>query len=221
MIHNHPDEAMLVEYVAGALSLAPSIAVTTHLQFCQACGEGVQSLNHLGGELLDTGPNETVSDDLLQGVLLKLDTSDSAPERAKRDDSRAMDHQYEQLPLYIRQLLPDEPLQWSFLSPSLRHSAISVGEDSYELALHRIKAGGKAPEHDHSGQEITVVLTGCFSDDDGLYQPGDFIVREPGEVHRPLASQNEECICLSVLAAPIKLTGLKRVVNPFLTFNPC
>jgi len=43
------------------------------------------------------------------------------------------------------------------------------------MALHRIKAGGKAPEHDHKGTEITVVLTGSFSDEDDIYQPGDFI----------------------------------------------
>ena len=50
--------------------------------------------------------------------------------------------------------------------------------------------------------------------------PGDFIVREPGDVHRPRATQQAECICLSVLEAPIQLTGIKKVLNPFLRFSP-
>ena len=95
-----------------------------------------------------------------------------------------------------------------------------MGEKDYEVALHRIDAGGKAPEHDHRGREITVVLTGSFSDEDGVYQPGDFLVREPGDTHRPFAARNEDCICLSVLEAPIKLTGIKRILNPFLSFTP-
>ena len=95
-----------------------------------------------------------------------------------------------------------------------------MGERRYELALHKIDAGGKVPDHDHRGQEITVVLKGSFSDEDGVYQPGDFLVREPGESHRPMAAQNDDCICLSVLEAPIKLKGLKSLLNPFLSFSP-
>ena len=45
-------------------------------------------------------------------------------------------------------------------------------------------------------------------------------MREPGDVHRPSATQDQACICLSVLSAPIKLTGIKQVLNPFMQFNP-
>ena len=123
------------------------------------------------------------------------------------------------LPKYVRGLLPNS-LRWRNLSSSLKVAPISVGETNHELALHKISAGGRAPDHGHNGQEITVVLKGSFSDDDGVYQTGDFLIKEPGESHRPIAAQNEDCICLSVLAAPIKLKGLKRVFNPFLSFSP-
>jgi len=63
-------------------------------------------------------------------------------------------------------------------------------------------------------------LTGSFSDEEGVYHPGDFLVKEPGNIHRPFAARNQECICLSVLEAPIRLTGMKRVLNPFLSFTP-
>jgi len=220
MVNRHPDSELLVEYTSGSLSLAPSVSVTTHLQFCENCSHTVESLKHIGGDILEDAEAIPVSEDLLEKVFLGIDESPKDPETGFSVTGKAVDDVAHVLPRYVQQLLPEGKLQWRFLSPSLRLATISVGEDRHELALHRIKAGGKAPEHNHRGQEITVVLTGCFSDEDGVYQPGDFVVREPGDVHRPYAAQNEECICLSVLSAPIKLTCFKRVFNPFLGFAP-
>ena len=75
--------------------------------------------------------------------------------------------------------------------------------------------------HDHKGREITLVLYGSFSDADGVYEEGDFIVREPGDIHSPQATLDDECICLSVVEAPIRLVGpVMRGLNPFLSFKP-
>ncbi len=220
MVSRHPDPELLVEYTTGSLSLAPSVSVTTHLQFCENCSRAVESLKHIGGDILEGVEAIPVSEGLLEKVFLGIDESPRESKTEFGASDRAVDDVAGALPRYVQQLLPEGNLRWRFLSPSLRHATVSVGEDRHELALHRIQAGGKAPEHNHRGQEITVVLTGCFSDEDGVYEPGDFVVREPGDIHRPFAAQNEECICLSVLSAPIQLTGLKRLFNPFLRFAP-
>ena len=219
MINRHPESDLLVEYVSGSLSVAPCISVTTHLQYCKQCSDSVESLGEIGGELLTTAEAVPVSDELFDRVITSLDSlvkeePSDEPQRQCSDTISA------ELPEFVQRLLPDGELDWRRLSPSLKVARISVGEEKYELALHRIDAGGKAPEHDHLGKEITVVLTGSFSDEDGVYQPGDFLVREAGDTHRPFAARNQECICLSVLEAPIRLTGIKRVLNPFLSFTP-
>jgi putative transcriptional regulator len=219
MINRHPDPDLLVEYASGSLSIAPCISITTHLQYCKQCCDSVESLGEIGGELLITSEAVPVSDDLFDRILERVDSvvEEVTPQAPHRQCSDTVSPQ---LPEFLQRLLPDGDLDWRRLSPSLKVAPISVGEQEYELALHRIDAGGKAPEHDHGGKEITVVLTGSFSDEDGVYQPGDFLVREPGNTHRPFAARNQECICLSVLEAPIKLTGMKRVLNPFLSFTP-
>jgi len=219
MINRHPDPDLLVEYASGSLSIAPCISITTHLQYCKQCCDSVESLGEIGGELLITAEAVPVSDDLFDRILERVESvaEEVTPQASPRHCS---DMVSPQLPEYLQRLLPDGELDWRRLSPSLKVAPIRVGEQEFELALHRIDAGGKAPEHDHGGKEITVVLTGSFSDEDGVYQPGDFLVREPGNTHRPFAARNQECICLSVLAAPIKLTGMKRVLNPFLSFTP-
>ena len=219
MINRHPESDLLVEYASGSLSVAPCISVTTHLQYCKQCSDSVESLGEIGGELLTTAQAVPVSDELFDRVIASLDSlveekPSDEPQRQCSDSISA------ELPEFVQRLLPDGELDWRRLSPSLKFAPISVGEEEYELALHRIDAGGKAPEHDHLGKEITVVLTGSFSDEEGVYQPGDFLVREAGDTHRPFAARNQECICLSVLEAPIKLTGIKRVLNPFLSFTP-
>ena len=218
MITRHPDNSFLLEYASGSLPLAPCIAVTTHLQFCDVCRADVDSLNSLGGELLNSSDEAAVSAELLDNVLACLD---EAPQtEISEPTQRDIDDIATELPDYVQHLLPNGPMQWRTLSPSLKVTAVPVGETRNELALHRIKAGGKAPEHDHHGRELTVVLTGSFSDEDGIYQEGDFMVREPGDIHRPQAARHTECVCLSVLEAPIKLTGIKRVLNPFMRFTP-
>ena len=219
MINRHPESDLLVEYVSGSLSVAPCISVTTHLQYCKQCSDSVESLGEIGGELLTTVEAVPVSDELFDRVIASLDSlveeePSDEPQRQCSDTISA------ELPEFVQRLLPDGELDWRRLSPSLKVAPISVGEEVYELALHRIDAGGKAPEHNHLGQEITVVLTGSFSDEDGVYQAGDFLVRQPGDTHRPFAARNQECICLSVLEAPIRLTGIKRILNPFLSFTP-
>lgn len=59
------------------------------------------------------------------------------------------------------------------------------------------------PHHSHTGDQITVVLEGSFSDEDRIYRKGDFILRDSRDRHKPIVSPKCECICLMVLAGPI------------------
>ena len=221
MINKCPDETLLVEYASGALSTAPSIAVTTHLKYCDKCANAVRALGFIGGSLLECLEEEEVSTGLLGKVFDCIDSQEDEPISVKaRKKSLTVDSVASGLPDFVRNLLPSEDLDWRNLTSSLEVAPIRIGEENFELSLHRIHPGGKAPEHDHRGKEITVVLRGSFSDEDGVYHPGDFLVREEGDTHRPYAARNEECVCLSVLEAPIKLTGIKRVFNPFISFSP-
>ncbi len=117
-------------------------------------------------------------------------------------------------------LVNDRQFTWEKINRSLSIGRIKIDDPVREVALHRLEAGGKVGNHDHKGREITVVLTGSFSDQDGLYLPGDFLVREPGEDHQPIASKDGSCVCLSVLEAPVKFTGFSRLINPFLRLKP-
>ena len=223
MIKHHPSTALLTDYTVGSLSVAPAVSVTTHLKYCQQCRDTVGSLKQLGGALLCEAEPAQVSNDLLSQTLDRLDADESEmalAEGASEIHEFELTDELKGIPEYLNQFLPRNGLNWRKLSSSVTVAPISVGETRYELALHKICAGGQTPVHDHNGVEYTVVLKGSFSDEDGMYNEGDFLIREPGDVHRPFATQHEDCICLSVLEAPIRLKGLGRVLNPFMRFQP-
>ena len=223
MIKHHPSTALLTDYTVGSLSVAPAVSVTTHLKFCQQCRDSVGSLKQLGGALLCEAEPSPISDNLLSQTLGRLEAEENeAPlaEGASEVQDFELSEELKGIPDYLNQFLPRNGLNWRKLSSSVTVAPISVGETQYELALHKICAGGQTPAHDHNGVEYTVVLKGSFSDEDGMYNEGDFLIREPGDVHRPFATQHEDCICLSVLEAPIRLKGLGRVLNPFMRFQP-
>lgn len=209
----HPDVDMLTEYSAGSLPLAQSACVSAHLNYCTQCGRTVEQLEDVGAALFDGLPSEPVSDAQLNAVLARLD--DEPPLRHSKadntDDSRT--------PGILQRLMKGNyrELDWKKVTKSLSISYLKTGDPNYEFALYHIKAGGRIPEHTHRGSEMTLVLEGGFSDADGNYHEGDFLFRQPGDVHAPTAVQSEDCICVAVLDAPLKFTGWKhRWMNPFL-----
>lgn len=208
----HPEYSWLEQYAAGTLSVPVALCVATHLAFCSECRRQIAVMQGLGGVLVEQLAPVPVSEQLLEKILLRIDNA-PAPVAAVVDGGSI-----DRIPQPLRKLVPNgyDRLVWSRILPVLQEARLAE-EEGYRVALHRIKAGGKVPRHDHRGEEFTVVVRGSFSDESGVYVGGDFLLREAGQVHRPLAAQNEECICLTVQQGPVRFTGLLwRCLNPLL-----
>lgn len=239
MSHFHPDIHWLTDYAAGNLPLSQALCISVHLSFCSQCRNDIEQLNSLGGMIFsdtsntlnnDTDDSSTPISDSARLKMLDLITSQepnsggplSAVSEAVNVSASSPAEQAS-LPRCLDKLLTGgvDQLEWKKLSSSLSVARLAAGDTEREVALHKIKAGGGVANHDHTGREVTVVLTGSFSDQNGLYLPGDFLVKEAGEPHKPMASADSECVCLSVLDAPVKFTGaLARLLNPFLRIYP-
>jgi putative transcriptional regulator len=111
-------------------------------------------------------------------------------------------------------------LSWVKLGNSLRIAPVDIGCKSRQTAIYDIKAGRPMPEHEHRGEEITVLLKGSFSDAEGKYVKGDFVVRYAGERHQPTATLDTDCICLVSLEQPVKARSLwYRLMEPFVQYR--
>ncbi len=227
MIHFHPDDNLLTEYSAGALDRGLAIAVKAHLSLCPQCRTKLSQLNLIGSAMLES--ETTVDDDnaaSFAALMKRIHTLPTASSDARSDEDAEVDSakhvKSKRFPPVVSKLLDNTgELRWKAISPSLRQANLQSGQDKYEVCLHKIRKGGRVVEHDHHGQEVTLILEGAFSDEQGTYRAGDFLVREPGEVHRPTATQDQDCLCLTVVAAPVRVKGLLGMfVNPFIRFQP-
>jgi putative transcriptional regulator len=215
-IKHHPSRVMLVDFSAGNLGTAESICVSAHLHFCDQCRNELMRLDQVASKLMSEAEPQIIGEDLFDSVMSKIDALPEDTTIRKSDEKS-------EFPYPVAKLIAEteSPLDWRRMSSSVDVARFQTGQNSYEVALHRICAGGKTPHHGHNGTEFTVVLKGSFSDEQAVYSEGDFLLREPGDEHQPMGAQNGECICLSALAAPIKLSSpLGFLMKPWLRINP-
>lgn len=229
MITYHPDDNLLTEYASGSLAMALGLIVCAHLQACPNCRKRVEQLNKLGATILTHSVAEAVQPESFAQLMMRIrnqdtdvDASDKTIEPQALHSVYMNDPLFKRVPKVIAKLLPrDGKLKWQRVSKGLKSARLVTGQKQYEVAFQRITSGNKVVEHDHRGLEVTLILCGSFSDEDGVYSEGDFLVRTPGEVHRPTATLNQDCLCISVVEAPVKVTGLfGKLINPFLSFRP-
>ena len=215
-IKHHPSRAMLVDFSAGNLGTAESICVSAHLHFCDQCRNELMRLDQVASQLMTEAEPQTIDEDLFDSVMSKIDALPEAPTKVETEEKS-------DFPLTVTKLIneTESAPSWRRMSSSVDVARVRTGQNKYEVALHRICAGGKTPHHGHNGTEFTVVLKGSFSDEQAVYSEGDFLLRGPGDKHQPMGAQNGECICLSALEAPIKLSSpLGFLMKPWLRINP-
>lgn len=221
----HVSEEHLMDYAAGAASEPVSLLVATHLALCPECRAKVADYERIGGAMLEDCPPAGLTDAALDAVLARLDEApvSNMPARAAvRKPSSSFDEATRRiLPEPLRSYLGENlgALPWRKVTRSLQEIELPLGDSGYRTRLLRIKAGHAMPEHTHGGSEMTLVLAGGFSDATGHYGRGDVSIADDALVHRPVADPGEDCICLAVTDAPLKLTGpVGRVINLFMRY---
>jgi putative transcriptional regulator len=115
---------------------------------------------------------------------------------------------------YIGRDLPE--IRWKTILPGVKEFKIEETERG-EAVLYWIKPGRKMPSHTHEGSEFTLVLKGGFEDGNGHYRRGDIAIADQDVDHKPVADEDEDCICFAVTDAPLRLTGpVGRILQKFL-----
>lgn len=211
--NHHPETEMLAAFAAGSLSLAMSMGVSAHLDYCSVCRHNVNRLKNLGGSLLESlTPAPTDGDRLKERVLARLgDTRTEAASPSVQSQGN--------IPRCLQRFVTGdyEDLKWQSKTAAIKSLPLCRDERNGVVSLLKIMPGGKVGHHGHLGEEVTLVLEGSFSDEAGVYRQGDFVLRDRGDQHNPIATRHAPCICLTIQDAPIQFTGVvARLLNPFL-----
>lgn len=191
-----------MDYASGSLREPVALLVATHLAFCPLCRDEVARLESLGGALLADLDPEPVAPDALARALERLDEPGAppAPGPAADRDPR--------LPRPLRDYTDGglDRLTWTRRG-NFSEARLLADFPGFTTRLLRIRGGLALPRHSHEGGELALVLAGGFTDAGGHYLRGDVALADAKVDHRPIADPGEDCLCLVVTDAPLRLTG--------------
>ncbi|EMP54147.1 anti-sigma factor ChrR [Marinobacter santoriniensis NKSG1] len=211
MTRHHPDSLSLMEYSAGNLSEPHALCIRLHLDKCPHCRSRVDTLDSLGAVMMEEQPKVSVSESMFDDILARISTEPASEPVTPSLPKVGV------LQKLLGEDLNSLPWKRQLGDVSVLDISEKFPDQKEQVVLQKLAAGGKAPAHTHRGEETTIVLQGAFADQKGVFNQWDFVVLTDQDEHKPVAVGCEDCITLSVLSAPVKLTGtFTRFLNPFL-----
>ncbi len=209
MIAHHPTVDMLLDYSAGSLAVGPRLVVAAHAALCADCRQQLERFETVGGAMLSAIEPVAVSENLLPRIMAAIDQLPAQKPEQPRGELAKI------LPFPLRRYV-DSSAKWRRAGLGIDEIELPLASQQHRASLLRIRAGRSMAVHRHVGVEYTVVLAGSFRDAGVQYGVGDLCLAASPE-HMPVADASQDCICLTVLDAPVILTGaLGRLLNPLL-----
>lgn len=227
MIKHHPTFELLQNFVNGDLPASLSAGVAIHADMCSQCQA---KINQLTEQVAEASFEQSflhkfvVNDEDDMAELAELDfdsiideiTASSDVEPVKiYNDEQLIDFKGSQyvLPKAIRNVELGKTAQIGKLS----RARLQLDEGEIHTSLLHIDPGGSVPEHTHNGFELTLLLAGSFSDDQGEYVAGDFIMLDKRHQHHPVSEHG--CLCYTVANDSLHFTqGINKLLNPIGSF---
>lgn len=209
-INHHLTDALLMAYSAGTLPEAFSLAVAAHVSMCDECRARLASFDSVGGALIEQTETAEMAPGSLAATLALIDAAPQMPEPAEP-------HRNGVLPRPVQDYVGGdlEAVKWRPIGMGVKQAILPTTQDATARLLF-IPAGTALPDHGHKGMELTLVLQGAFSDEDGRFARGDIEVADAAVDHKPVADTSEDCICLAVTDAPLRFKSLlPRMAQPF------
>lgn len=213
---HHPSEATLLTYAAGSLREGLALVVASHLSFCGTCRDMIAAGELIGGNLLDLLEPKSLTVGARARVLAAVGVA-AMPTPAASPPTRAVDPL---LPAPLARYLNFDlgAIPWRMLGPGLRHFEVLPRDllQGANLRLLRIAPGQRLPRHSHAGTELTLVLTGSYTDELGRFVRGDVAETDDEITHEPVSDRDEDCICLIATEGPLKFDSMiARVFQRF------
>jgi putative transcriptional regulator len=216
-------DVLLMNYAAGRLCPHDALIVAAHVALNAAARRRVAEFEALGGQLMCSGKPAEVTRECLSRILDRIgQTPEKIPAPAPCDEKKAADlHIPAVVYTLITSFCAQDDYGWAQISRGVTKIDLKPecarSNARKRLRLMRLAPHEATPAHAHTGRELTLVLEGGFSDDDGHYSRGDIIIiDDPALVHQPTAT-SEGCVCLSVTEAPLRFVDpLYRLLNAFL-----
>jgi putative transcriptional regulator len=230
MIKHHPKLELLQSFVRGDLPASLSIGITLHADMCPICQEKIIHLTEQLAEqcfeepivylddfaLNDQGSefDYQLEDQFLSSMMNNITFSDEIDDVVVPIE-RTVSFRGKAYPLPT--VLNNIEMGKTANIGKLSRARLQLNENEIHSNLLHINAGGGVPEHTHKGFELTVLLEGSFSDHNGEYNKGDFIMLDGTFTHNPVSEKG--CLCYTVANNALHFTqGINKLLNPIGNF---
>lgn len=198
-------------YSAGQLSPAFALMIETQSALRADIRADLYVSDAIAGAMLEEEAPALMSPNAFDKALRAIDTLGESEDRRVRAAARAGSELQELLglpePLRERALEACEAGGWRRMTGRVRRLDLGSRPDVH-AHLYRIEPGASVPRHSHHGDELTLVLSGGFSDASGNYGPGDIARQTPDDTHKPVADNDGPCLVLAVSEGGLKFTGV-------------
>ena len=217
--NNKKDEvigALLLDYSTGALSRPLEVLVETHVNLNKESAKQLRMLLQLGGILLEECEPVSLSETALDEVMAVIAEDDRSTQDNVVHFPTQKDAKTTLLPRPLCDYIPDLSCDksWRRISKGLSQCRIKFNGTDVEANIYRIAPGTAIPVHSHEGTEVTLVLSGGFTDETGAYGPGDIAIQETGATHQPVADDDGECFVFAINEGNIRLANpIGRVLS--------
>lgn len=198
-------------YVSGRLSAPFALMVETQAALRADIRRDLDISESVAGVMLENEPPVLMSPNAFEAALRAIDEDSQREDDRVRAAVAAGSELQEMLslpePIRDRALEACERDGWRRLTGGVRR--LDIGTRASEHAhIYRIEPGASVPRHSHHGDELTLVLSGGFTDGSGSYGPGDIALQTPDDTHQPVADDDGPCIVLAVAEGGLKFTGV-------------
>ena len=194
--------SFMLDYASGALSPAEKLAGDLHRVLSADGRRNALMLDALGGVLLEYAfVHPRMDEPKLEASVLR---SGRIP--ALRTAQRASGLE--------RFLEPDRLLGLPWRKDLFGMKTLPAGLPLANLL--RLDPGERAPAHCHGRRDVTIVLTGAFADQFGVYERGDLAFAEPGVKHEPRAVGGQSCVCFLATEPGRPLSGFLGLLMSFI-----
>jgi putative transcriptional regulator len=217
---HHPSTQLLTAFADGSIDACNGLTIAAHLETCCSCQQLHADIEQQAASTAFSQPAEVAVDSNFSAVeesmlaaitelpkqhlVPKLDLDMHVEVNGKRFKLPKSLHHASQ---YLT--------EWKSYGGKVYSANFDLGEDE-RISLLYIGKGVQVPQHTHKGTETTLVLHGQFSDENGEYGPGDFMVADASMKHQPSTADDQDCLCITVLNEPMMFTqGVARVFNMF------
>ena len=217
MTTHHLESETILRLAGGSLDPVLALVARAHIACCPDCARALASIEDAGGMFLDDIAPIAVSATLRGRVLAALDEPSEATGAAAR---APISLKPGSVPAPLDAMVgPDlSAVRWRSIAPGVaKHDLPTPKGSQGRLFLLKIAPGKRVPEHGHGGTELTMVLSGSYSDHLGCYGPGDVADLDADLEHQPHVDPGAPCISIVASETPVRFKGLiGRLLQPVL-----